>query len=88
MGSKTAVNIEKAALVDVNTSLLCQLHSHQQRHELENEQFDLQSPSKGLKKENDWAKTLENEHNDKNTRIQICAYNTMKGSEASLYLIL
>ena len=70
LGSKTAVNMEQTALVDVNTSLLCQLHSHQQRHALENEQFDMQSPSKGLKTEIDWAKRMENDHYNKKARLE------------------
>ena len=53
---KTALDSHSSSLVDANTSLLCQLHSHQQRHRMENQQqFDTQSQI-----ENDRMKLFDN----------------------------
>ena len=50
---KTAHDSHSSSLVDANTSLLCQLHSHQQRHR--QQQFDTQSQL-----ENDRLKLFDN----------------------------
>ena len=53
---KTALGSHSSSLVDANTSLLCQLHSHQQRHRIEHQQqFDTQSQL-----ENDRLKLFDN----------------------------
>ena len=53
---KTALDSHSSSLVDANTSLLCQLHSHQQRHRIEHQQqFDTQSQL-----ENDRLKLFDN----------------------------
>ena len=53
---KTALDSHSSSLVDANTSLLCQLHSHQQRHRMEHQQqFDTQSQL-----ENDRMKLFDN----------------------------
>ena len=40
LGEKATLDSHSSSMVDANTSLLCQLHSHQQRHRMENQQFD------------------------------------------------
>ena len=53
---KTGLDSHSSSLVDANTSLLCQLHSHQQRHRMEHQQqFDTQSQI-----ENDRMKLFDN----------------------------
>ena len=77
---KTALDSHRSSMVDANTSLLCQLHSHQQRHR--QQQFDTQSQM-----ENDRLKLFDN-HSPKmrkltalesqvNLRLQIMSQNAI-----------
>ena len=80
---KTALDSDRSSMVDANTSLLCQLHSHQQRHRIEHQQqFDTQSQL-----ENDRLKLFDN-HSPKmrkltalesqvNLRLQIMSQNAI-----------
>ena len=71
LGDKSAVDSHSAAMVDANTSLLCQLHSHQQRHRLENQQFDLQSPLENLRSENDKTKLFDDRGSKKLSLLEL-----------------
>ena len=50
-----------SSLVDANSSLLCQLHSHQQQHRLENEQHDTPTHLDHLRSVNDKTKLFDDQ---------------------------
>ena len=54
LGDRSSVHSHNPSLVDASSSLLCQLHSHQQKHRLENQQnYDFNSPLESFKAEDD-----------------------------------
>ena len=71
LGDKSVVDSHRASIVDANTSLLCQLHSLQQRHRLENQQYDLQSPLENCRAENDRTKLFDDKGSKKLSLLEL-----------------
>ena len=74
-GDKSGFSTHRSSLVDANSSLLCQLHSHQQQHRLEHEQ---NSPTHldHLRSDNDKTKLFEDQFSKTKkptaTELQVC----------------
>lgn len=88
LGDKSAVDSHSAAMVDANTSLLCQLHSHQQRHRLENQQFDFQSPLENLRSENDKTKLFDDRGSKKLSLLELQQKNRRRYAKIDRFFLV
>ena len=61
LADKSAFSTHRSSLVDANSSLLCQLHSHQEQHRLQNEQNDTPTHLDHLRSDNDKTKLFEDQ---------------------------
>ena len=68
LAEKTGMSSRSLSLVDANTSLLCQLHSHQQKQRLQNQQHDVHYPLEHLRSDNDKTKLFDDQYS-KNTKL-------------------
>ena len=82
LGEKPAMGSRSSSMVDANTSLLCQLHSHQEKHRLENQQFDTQYQLEHLRSDNDKTKLFDEQYS-KNKNLSLMEIQVSK-----LFLIL
>ena len=82
LGEKPAMDSRSSSLVDANTSLLCQLHSHQQKHRLQNQQFDTQYQLEHLRSDNDKTQLFD-EQFSRNKKLSLMEIQVSK-----IYLIL
>ena len=82
LAEKTGINSRSLSLVDANTSLLCQLHSHQQKQRLQNQQYDAHYPVDHLRSDNDKTKLFDDQYS-KNKKLSPAEIQV-----SSIYIIL
>ena len=61
LGDRSGFSTHRSSLVDANSSLLCQLHSHQEQHRLQNEPNDTPTHLDHLRSVNDKTKLFEDQ---------------------------